>query len=97
MAVEAAVQAVTVALSGASKLAICHQIRLNRKRKTCRCMSVPFFALALLSYGAWTVDGVTGGGWSLVWGQGPGLALCLVIAGQAWWYDRDRGRVEPWL
>lgn len=92
-----AVQAVAVAFSIAAKVAICHQIRLNWRRKTCRGMSVPFFVLALFSYGAWTMDGLSGGDWSLIWGQGPGLLLCLAIVAQAWWYDRNEGEAERWL
>jgi hypothetical protein len=60
-------------------------------------MSVPFFVLALLSYGTWTLDGMAGGDWSLILGQGPGVLLCLVIAAQAWLYDRHAERADPWL
>lgn len=83
-----------VVFSIAAKVAICHQIALNWRRKTTKGMSVPFFVLALLSYGTWTLDGFTGGGWSLVLGQGPGVVLCLLITFQAWLYDRGG---KSWL
>jgi hypothetical protein len=97
VAVEAVAQVAAVACSIAAKAAICHQIGLNWRRKTCSGMSVPFFILALFSYGTWTLDGLAGGGPSLVLGQGPGVLLCLVIAAQAWWYDRGKGGTDSWL
>lgn len=66
------------------------QVRKNHRAKSTAGLSIPFFALAWLSYGLWAVYGAMRGDLVLTIGQGAGVVTVGIILGQAVIY-RDRG------
>ena len=62
------------------------QIRQNRKRRSTKGLSTPFFALGFLSYVLWTVHGFLQTDWVLVIGQGVGMITMGIIVLQVWKY-----------
>ncbi len=76
-----------VTASFAAKGGVVHQVRVTYRRKTCEGMSVPFFAVCVLSYSLAVAYGLDGGGLSVALSGSPGVLLSVVILGQYVFYD----------
>lgn len=85
-----AVSILTIVFSLAAKAAMGSQILMNWRRKTTAGMSVPFFAVGMLSYDFWVLSGFVNHSLILILGQGPGAVLALVIVSQYLFYRRTQ-------
>lgn len=94
MAAPEFVQAATLVFSLAAKAGMIHQVWKSWKRKNCDGLSVPFFAIGFGAYAVRVINGLTGGGWGLVWGEIPGVILCLAILCQVRAYRRNKWSTE---